>query len=210
MQPVYKTGSVTMFAIDYDYFITLKQAHSKDSLLQLFQQYMPNIWAVSYNHMANGPTNILEIKDSGFSYLFDFASSPGLGTSSGKLDDRVVASWGLSQAASGARDAARMKGFIGNSSLLGDNTDKGHFMSHGTGGGLDINLFPQRRDLNQRRKTNPASYTYYDMEKYTRENPGTFYFSRPIYSGASWRPAWIEYGLIKNEGALWVEWFDNS
>jgi len=179
-------------------------------MLQFFQQEMPNIWATSYDHMAKGPTNILEVKDSGYTYLFDFASSPGLGSASGILDDRVVASWGLSHAPSGARDSARMKGFIGASSELGDNTDKGHFMNHGSGGGLDINLFPQRRDLNQRRKTNPASYIYFDMEKYTRENPGTFYFSRPIYTDSSWRPAWIEYGLIRDNGTLWVEWFDND
>jgi len=42
-----------------------------------------------------------------------------------------------------------MKGFIGKSLLLGSNTDKGYFMSHGSGGGVDIN---------QRRKSNPTSY----------------------------------------------------
>ena len=210
MQLIYKTGFVTMFAIDYDFYIKSKHSSTKSATLNMFQQDMPHIWATSYDHMAKGPTNLLEVKDFGFSYLFDFASSSELGASSGKLDDRVVACWGFSHTASGTRDSARMKGFIGNSSQLGANTDKGHFMSHGTGGGLDINLFPQRRDFNQKRKSNPASYVYAEMEKYTRENPGTFYFSRPIYTDTTWRPSWVEFGIIKEKGTLWVEWFDNT
>jgi len=40
MQPVYKTGFVTMFALDYDFYIRSKQADTKPALLELFQQTM--------------------------------------------------------------------------------------------------------------------------------------------------------------------------
>ena len=127
------------------------------------------------------------------------------------LDDRVVACWGKSQSPHGKRDSSRMSSFIGSSAELDANNirDKGHMMSHGTGGGLDINLYPQRRDLNQRRKSNPASYVYAEMEKYTRENSNVFYFNRLLYSNNTWIPSWIEFGVVKLDGNLWVEVFDN-
>jgi hypothetical protein len=48
------------------------------------------------------------------------------------------------------------------------------------------------------------------MEKYCFENPGTLCFSRPIYGDGSARPATLEFGVVRGNGKLWVEKFDNS
>lgn len=47
------------------------------------------------------------------------------------------------------------------------------------------------------------------MEKYCREQEGTFCFSRPIYCDGSNVPRWLEFGVLKSDGTLWVEVFDN-
>ena len=47
------------------------------------------------------------------------------------------------------------------------------------------------------------------METYCYENPGTFCFSRPIYTDGSSVPRLLEFGVLKDDGNLWVEVFDN-
>ena len=168
---------------------------------------MPTIWCDAYRRMTAQLPQLLTVTDGGYQYIFDLVAT-GSGS---QAHDRVVVCWGRAHAPQGNRDADRMSGFIGSSASLDANTlrDKGHMMSHGTGGGLDINLYPQRRDLNQRRKSNPASYVYAAMEKYTREHQDIFYFNRLLYNDHTWIPRWIEFGLVKLDGSLWVEVFDN-
>jgi hypothetical protein len=55
------------------------------------------------------------------------------------------------------------------------------------GGGLDVNLFPQRPDLNRGRSS--AGKTYRKMEAYAAQYPGTFTFSRVLYMNEAWVPA---------------------
>jgi hypothetical protein len=84
--------------------------------------------------------------------------------------------------------------------------DRGHFFAHQMGGGLDINLFPQTASVNRRG-------LWRRMESYCVRNPGTFCFIRPIYADATWRPARLEYGILKREERrpieFWVHAFDN-
>jgi hypothetical protein len=47
------------------------------------------------------------------------------------------------------------------------------------------------------------------MEKYCREQEGTFCFSRPIYVDGSNIPRWLEFGVLKRDETVWVEVFDN-
>jgi hypothetical protein len=85
--------------------------------------------------------------------------------------------------------------------------DKGHFIAHSIGGGLDMNVFLQDRALN--RGFSEAGKLYRDMESYCRLNPGTFCFSRPIYADTTSVPRWLEFGLVKEDGSIWVEVFEN-
>lgn len=71
----------------------------------------------------------------------------------------------------------------------------------------ELNVFVQRRDLN--RGWSDAGKRYRRMEDYCVRNPGTFCFSRPIYTDGSAKPAMLEFGALKTDGELWVELFDN-
>jgi hypothetical protein len=48
------------------------------------------------------------------------------------------------------------------------------------------------------------------MKKYCLEHPGTFCFTRLVYSSRSWRPAVIEHGLLREDGVFWVHKFRNA
>ena len=42
------------------------------------------------------------------------------------------------------------------------------------------------------------------------EHPGTLCFSRPVYSDGSARPTTLEFGVMRADGELWLEVFDNA
>ena len=46
------------------------------------------------------------------------------------------------------------------------------------------------------------------MERYCYENAGTFCFSRPAYNATS-VPRWVEFGLLRDDGSLWLGVFEN-
>jgi hypothetical protein len=71
--------------------------------------------------------------------------------------------------------------------------DRGHFMSHRQGGGLDINLFPQRADINE--GLGPLGEAYRSMEKACVDNR-VWCFSRPIYVDDTWVPGELDYGVV--------------
>ncbi len=87
---------------------------------------------------------------------------------------------------------------------------KGTLHCHSVGGAVDrleVNVFIQRRDLN--RGWSEEGRRYVAMEKYAASHPGTFLFSRPLYEDQTSRPTFLEYGVLKETGELWVEVFDN-
>ncbi len=88
--------------------------------------------------------------------------------------------------------------------------DKEHFIAHSLDGAVDrleLNVFIQRRDLN--RGWSVQGKLYRAMEKYCVLKPGTFCFSRPLYEDQTSRPAFLEFGVLKETGELWVARFDN-
>lgn len=131
------------------------------------------------------------------------------------IADRVMLAYGLSTAPLMKRDASRIRGFpnvnASVKSALGAQAfvvDKGHLLGHASGGQLDINLFPQRRELN--RGWSLEGKLYRQMEAYVAANLGTFFYHRPIYDDASWIPARLEYGVLRSDGNWWVEVFANK
>jgi dipeptidyl aminopeptidase/acylaminoacyl peptidase len=50
---------------------------------------------------------------------------------------------------------------------------------------------------------------YRGMERYCAENEGMFFFSRLLYDDDTARPSEIELGVLRGNGSLWVEVFDN-
>jgi hypothetical protein len=111
--------------------------------------------------------NLFEITQSHVIFVWDMQA------------ERVVLVFGLSAAPHGRRDASRMRGFpdpnpstqrVGANGAL---ADRGHFVAHTAGGSLDMNLFPQRRDLN--RGWSREGKQYRAMKQYLADHPGTFF-----------------------------------
>jgi DNA/RNA non-specific endonuclease len=174
---------------------------------------LPALWQADYLGMPGSTENLVTVTQDDASgttafcrYLFDHASDVShVGPADSIAEDRVAAVWGTSrQVEARTRDRARIRGFPKGPRPAQD--DRGHFFAHTMGGGLDINLFPQSSRVNR-------GGLWRKMENYCARNPGTFCFVRPIYADTSWRPAQIEYGIVKAESGtppeLWRHLFDN-
>ena len=128
--------------------------------------------------------------------------------------ERVVLAYAFSTPSLTKRDASRIRGFPNvNASvkkMMGDRVfqaDKGHFLGHASGGTLDINLFPQRRELN--RGWSEQGKRYRTMERYVADRKGTFFYSRPIYDDESWIPEALEFAVLTEERGWWIDLFNN-
>lgn len=128
--------------------------------------------------------------------------------------ERVVLAYAISIEQLTNRDSSRIRGFPNvNASVkrvLGAKAftaDKGHFLGHASGGVLDINLFPQRRELN--RGWSPEGKRFRRMERYVAEHAGTFFYHRPQYDDDTWIPNSLEYGVLPADAAWWVDTFKN-
>ncbi|HNO79720.1 MAG TPA: hypothetical protein PKN33_16865 [Phycisphaerae bacterium] len=156
------------------------------------------------NYRADWNTaSILEVDLRTAVYVFDYSL------------ERVLLAYGLSHPNLEARDKYRMSRFpdvnIGAMKVMGVDAvkyDRGHFLGHAAGGELDINLFPQRRKLNQGRS--PEGKLFRRMERYIAAHIGTFVYHRAMYNDETWIPDKLEYGLLVDGNAWWVETFDNK
>jgi hypothetical protein len=161
-------------------------------------------WLEEYDAMTPWPAEVMEIPLGSLIYLFDGTPSMS-GADSG--DDRVVAVWGHSVAAEAPREKSRQAGFIPvpeKWSHVG--MDRGHFVAHAGGGGMDMNFFPQAKGLN--RGTTERGKVWKAMERQIIERPGTPLFVRPLYDDGTWVPTLIDYGVL-TDAQLWRETFEN-
>ena len=129
--------------------------------------------------------------------------------------ERVTLAYALSVKQLMERDTSRMRGFpdvnISISATLAEKAfiaDKGHFLGHASGGILDINLFPQRRELN--RGWSPEGKRFRSMERYVTKHPGIFFYHRPSYDDETWIPQYLEYGVLVDDTKWWVDTFRNK
>ena len=138
------------------------------------------MWIEDYQ-ATSGEADLVETDTSGFSYLFDLTA------------ERLLAAWGVSRGRNKAtRDAARMAGYP---KAGGDAYHRGHAISHGMGGGTDINLVPQLGSMNVG--------AFRQLERKAVTTPGAFYFTYWIYTGAapvrhgpSQIPTQVDQGLL--------------
>jgi hypothetical protein len=162
------------------------------------------VWLDAYYEGTSWDNAVMEIRQESLTYLFDAAPTMA-GADEG--DDRVVAVWGCSRPPNGPRDRGRQGGFIPNPPTWSQaGRDRGHFVAHAAGAGMDMNLFPQAAGLN--RGTSDQGKVWKAMERYVVTHPGTPLFVRPTYVDPTWIPATIDYGVLI-DGSLWCERFRN-
>jgi hypothetical protein len=196
------------FVIDY---IALLSSESGEcgTLAVLLSERLPSFWRDAYLRTIRHEPNLVRFRQRSFEYLCDLYSQLEI-TGSVPYDqtvaDRVIGVFGTSSSAEQKRNTRRVRIEL-SEELEGSARDDGHFMARSIGGGIDVNLFSQDRLLN--RGWSSQGKLYRRMEKYCREQEGTFCFSRPIYTDGSNVPRWLEFGGLKSDETLWVEVFDN-
>jgi len=198
-----------------DYRRVLVQATSSScGVVEFLLEELPYLWRDAYLEMTPHPTNIVRWQRGSFEYIYDdYASLEASGAVpyDANAEARLVAALGHSEPRNIARDDYRLRGWVGATErMFGRIWDKGHFIAHSIGGavdGLEANVFVQRRDLN--RGWSVEGKRFREMEKYCVLNPGTFCFSRPLYLGPTAKPAFLEFGVLRSDGDLWVDRFDN-
>ena len=189
-----------------------------DAVFQFLSSKLPDFWCSEYQNMmftndrpySPDELDIVSITLDRLTYSYDMGDAYDKGNPDDpRVESRVVAVYGNSQPPRSKRYTSRMRGWLGPTNQFRDGKyDKGHFVAHMSGGGLGINLFYQRRDIN--RGWSKRGKVYRQMERYCAENLGTFCFSRPLYNDRTWHPCAIEYGILLPNNELWVEWFNNQ
>jgi hypothetical protein len=159
-----------------------------------------NRWIAGYEAATDWQSEILEISQGELTFLFNAGPTLiGDRHRDSDGDDRVVAVWGHSASPSRRRDRARIAGFLPNPLLWsGRDRDRGHFVAHAAGGGLDLNLFPQTAGLN--RGQTEQGRRWRSMERYAAHHPGTPLFMRPVYDARSWAPAEVDHAILTSQG----------
>lgn len=200
--------------VDYPNILAEANDRPNEKLIALLTEELPHVWCGAYRKMSPRLTNIVRVRHNSFEYIYDaytWLEVTGVVPYDPHKESRLVAVLGLSEPGKKARDDYRLRGWVGPTErMYGRRWDKGHFIANSIGGAVDrleINVFVQRRDLN--RGWSAEGRRYREMERYCVRNPGTFCFSRPIYTDETSRPAFLEYGIFKPNRELWVECFDN-
>ena len=222
--------------IDYEpivaRFVGRGSSRTAGEQLEAYHQFLfdelPDWWSQSYHLMPHDSTEIVEFEDHGVRFLFDLVaervvvafgvSEPTQGRRdasrmSGFLGKVNPPSRLASESDTGNSDEVARQQLAGMTFrdrfflLHGDRYDRGHFISHKQGGGLDVNLFPQRADINQGRSA--LGRKYRAMERRCARQPGVFCFSRPIYGDRTWVPSELEYGVVEDLQVPEVRVFPN-
>jgi hypothetical protein len=197
--------------IDYRRLVRSARAGSIHGLIADLRFRLPTLWQRAYTAAASHTPNILHVEYGTFDYICDsYSEMEALGEVAfdQRVRDRVVGVLGISLPMRRRRRGALPKGWVEHPEEVDSSgRDKGHFIAHAIGGGLDMNVFSQARDLN--RGLSEQGKVYRLMERYCYENAGTFCFSRPVYDDATSIPRWVEFGVLRDDGSLWVEVFEN-
>jgi len=200
--------------VDYQSLFDRVVGDSMETKIASLMEELPQLWRDKYQQMSQRSVSLVRVRHNSFEYIYDnYSYLEATGSVPYSLiEDRLVAVQGLSAPEAGARDDYRLRGWVGpTEKIYGRLYDKGHFIAHSLGGAVDrleLNVFVQRRNLN--RGWSAEGKRYRAMEKHCLAQPGTFCFSRPLYRDQTSRPAFLEFGLIKDTGEFWVETFDNG
>jgi hypothetical protein len=200
------------YAIDYEFLSSSARAEGGGNIALFLQEHLPLAWRDAYMKSVARETNLVRFRFRSFEYICDLYSQLELTGDvpyDQTVEDRVVAVLGTSGRAAQERETLGIRDWAeSGNELIGTERDRGHLMAHCIGGGLDFNVFSQKRHLN--RGWSSQGKIYRQMETYCCAQPGTFCFSRPIYTDSSRVPRWLEFGVLRTDQTLWLEAFDND
>ena len=201
-----------VFDINYHELLLSSEGANNSETVAVFQWEIENAWKDRYIATTPWEANVVFLDIDGFRYPFDNCMEVqdiGEVGAADRVQDRVIGASGFSRAHNRPRPSSTlMNDYVGRTETVYDaQTDKGHFMSHASGGTYHVNLFPQSRDVN--RGWSAEGKLYRAMESYAADNPGIFVFSRPVYGDRTDRPHIIEYGILRPDMTLWIEAFTN-
>jgi len=207
-------GPTALVGISYTEVLAKTVGASYEEAVAVLREELPSLWRDAYRTYSNRPTDLVSIERGGFEFLFDDYTgleARGVVPYDPHHESRVVAVYGCSAPPRLKRDDHRLRGWVGaTEGMFGTGWDKGHFIAHSIGGavlGSELNVFVQRRALNRGWSTEGKRFRA--MEAYCASHPGTFCFARPIYTDGSAQPTFVEFGLLRGDGELWVDSFDN-
>jgi hypothetical protein len=192
--------------IDYAAVCASTPGDGSDGLVRHLKHELPARWRDAYIGTCNHLTNIVRFECGTFEYVCDLYTElecVGEIPFDQTVDDRVIGVLGFS-VPSRVRRTTRQSGWIEGACAF--NRDRGHFIAQRVGGALNA-VFSQDRAFN--RGWSEHGKLYRQMENYCYGHPGTFCFSRPIYFDETSVPRWLEFGLMRQDGTLWVELFEN-
>lgn len=192
--------------MDYNQIISKYSVTSSQELFDIFWNDICHRWTEEYQLKFPHYGEITLSHYHAFAFTIDHEVNAGPETP----ETRVVSFFGISNKDIDTKNRRRMRDYWSMadlSELFGKPYDRGHYMAHGFGGPIDVNIFPQRRDIN--RPWSAEGKRYCAMERYVRNNPGTFVFSRPIFNDLTICPHYLEYGYFDSEFKLVTETFPN-
>jgi len=207
--------SFASWELDYPRLMSYAGEMPYDEICTLLLEELPEGWKDKYTNNASREVSFYRLASGPFHYIYDDAErllAEGVLDDDGKMESRMVAVFGRSSPSVHSRksDDSRLKGWLKKIRDRHGKVDKGHFMAHSMGGRVnqsEFNIFIQAADINQGHSERGKIFR--QMEAYCAANPATFCFNRPIYGDSSSKPFMFEYGVLKNDGELWVELFDN-
>lgn len=200
--------------VDYGSLLASAPDGPLEVMIQYLKAELPSLWRDAYLATGGRPADLFLIQRGEFEFLFDDylgLEERGLVPPEPGAESRVVAVHGCSVVSGSRRDDDRLRGWVGATErTFGKEWDKGHFIANSIGGsviGSELNVFVQRRDLN--RGWSEAGKRFRAMERHCVRHPGSYCFSRPIYTDHTAQPAYLEFGVLRQDGEIWVDCFDN-
>lgn len=182
----------------------IAQAHGEFDLARFVDDVVSAACIEYRGRLAGEARELLEFDDGhGYRYVFDLAPN----AKAESAESRVVVAWGRATPTNARREASRLRGFPIPPRPRGED-DRGHLFAHAAGGGLDVNLFAQARELN--RGWSASGRRWRSLERLALRRAGAVLVVRLLYADTTARPAALEAVLAADDGILRTERLTNS
>lgn len=123
-------------------------------------------------------------------------------------ESRTVAGWTRVPTSAEPRDASRQRRYPIAPDLAARGFERGHLIARATGGGLDVNLFPQAWQVNQGRSEEGRRFR--SLERLAAANPGALQLTRLLWTDESNMPTYVHLLVALTDGSVVQDVFGNE